>query len=646
MTTSTLTSLAILKVNVDHGDDYLDYLRPFVLHAAEARTGQPITEEIVHDHIKSHFGLIVPAPTVAIVMRRLARAKSITRRDRVYFADGALPISSLDARRTQADRHISSVIADFRQYSLTSRHTIETDERAVVAICAFLSQFDVSCLRAYLRGTALPALSCENARDVVLVSSYVRHIMKAEPKRFDSFVVLVRGHMLANALLCPDLEDMSPTYDRVTFLFDTPLLVRCLGLDGEEMRHAAVDLLSLLKNLGGKLSTLSHLREELEGVVRGAADRLATGHYVGQIVLEARKRGTTRSDLLWQAERLDDDLEELGVAETRTPQYVRQYQINEERFESMLTREVSYARSKSRVRDINSVRSIYVLRRGRTVRSIEKARAVLVTSNTGLASAAARYDRELTKSRSVSSVITDVSLANVAWLKRPMGAREIPRTQLMAMAYGALTPSEALWDRYMREIDRLESDGRITPKGHQILRSAPGVQEEVMQLTGGDEGAISGEVVMDVYNRVKGGIDRDWKGKVEDAKRAQAEAERKREEEMQRTRAIGQTMYWRKERQVRSVARVVECALAVVVTAAGVAKWAGGADDLWAWLAAVVSGVWTFGSQKCDWTGRLREPIRRAYLGRWVRREAQVLGLPLEDIHKSDSARSENDGNS
>ena len=31
MSTNTLTSLAILKVHVDQGKDYLDYLRPFIL---------------------------------------------------------------------------------------------------------------------------------------------------------------------------------------------------------------------------------------------------------------------------------------------------------------------------------------------------------------------------------------------------------------------------------------------------------------------------------------------------------------------------------------------------------------------------------------------------------------------------------------
>ena len=32
MPTNTLTSLAMLKVNIDQGRDYLDYIRPFIFH--------------------------------------------------------------------------------------------------------------------------------------------------------------------------------------------------------------------------------------------------------------------------------------------------------------------------------------------------------------------------------------------------------------------------------------------------------------------------------------------------------------------------------------------------------------------------------------------------------------------------------------
>ena len=92
---------------------------------------------------------------------------------------------------------------------------MEDAEQVVKAICTFLSEFDVSCLRSYLRGTAIPDVEEANAADKVLVGNYVQFISRNEPERFDSFLILVQGHMLANALVCPDLENAPQSFNGV-----------------------------------------------------------------------------------------------------------------------------------------------------------------------------------------------------------------------------------------------------------------------------------------------------------------------------------------------------------------------------------------------------------------------------------------------
>ncbi len=55
--TNTLTSLAILKVNVDQGGDYLEYLRPFILQVLVDHRPDIITDQIVCDYIQEQFDL-------------------------------------------------------------------------------------------------------------------------------------------------------------------------------------------------------------------------------------------------------------------------------------------------------------------------------------------------------------------------------------------------------------------------------------------------------------------------------------------------------------------------------------------------------------------------------------------------------------
>ena len=70
MTSSTLTSLAMLKVHVDQGHDYLDYLRPFILQVLVDHQINPVTDAVVKDWIRSDFGMEIPARAIQVVLKR------------------------------------------------------------------------------------------------------------------------------------------------------------------------------------------------------------------------------------------------------------------------------------------------------------------------------------------------------------------------------------------------------------------------------------------------------------------------------------------------------------------------------------------------------------------------------------------------
>ena len=300
-------------MNVDQGRDYLDYLRPFILQILVEYKPDPITDTVVSKHIRERFGLEIPERTVQIVLRRLAKTHVINRELGVYHITGNLPDPGIVAKQNEAKRHIDAVVADLIEFSSNSLKPFSSRDIAETAISAFLATFNVSCLRAYLRGTAIPDLADQRSSDIVLVSEYVIHLQKTNPERFDSFMIMVQGHMLANALLCPDLEHVTNNYKQVTFYLDTPLLIPYIGLEGRTRQVATTELLRLLRNLDGKICAFSHSRDELKGVLQGAATNLETPSGRGAIILEARRSGTTKSDLLLLAEQIDDQLSGAGI---------------------------------------------------------------------------------------------------------------------------------------------------------------------------------------------------------------------------------------------------------------------------------------------------------------------------------------------
>lgn len=372
--------------------------------------------------------------------------------------------------------------------------------------------------------------------------------------------------MLANALTCPDLRNAPRDFKNVTFYVDTPLLVRAMGADGDALLKAARDLLTLVNRLGGKVAAFSHSREELQRVLQGAANSLERPDARGAMVFEARRKGTTRSDLLLLAESIDDHLNDAGVVVEATPNYIERFQIDETAFEKVLDDEVSYFNSRAKQYDINSVRSIYVIRATDPASSLERSKAVFVTSNSGFAKAAWEYGQLHESSRSVSSVITDFALANIAWLKEPMETPSIPTSQLLAISYAALEPSSELLGKFLTEIDRLAVHGSITARDHQLLRSSPLVNGHLMHMTLGEEAALTEETITETLSRVSNEIRKEESERLTEEERGHQETLHALGQEEERSRQLTRRLYARCHRKANKVARYVSLVLTALLS--------------------------------------------------------------------------------
>ena len=636
MSTDTLTSLAMLKVHVDHGQDYLDYLRPFILQVLITHMPDPITDVIVRDLIRSDFGLEIPDRAVQVVLKRLSRRCPLKKEHGVYRITGELPNPRIDAEKADAIRHINAVISGLDEFSKGTAKPIRSHDEAVTAICAFLTQFNIPCLRAYVRGTAIPTIEGQHDPQIVLVSKYVLALQNTDPERFDSFLVVVQGHMLANALLCPDLKNAPRSYKGVTFYLDTPLLVRRLGLEGEPKNAAIDSLVTLLLNLGAIVATFSHARDELEHVIRGAAQHIESPNGRGAIVMDARERGTTTSDLLVLAGQIDDKLKDARIEVLSTPAYIKDFQIDETAFEKALDDEVSYFNPRAREYDINSVRSIYVLRGHTSPTIVERSKAALVTSNSGFARAAFQYGQRHAASREVSSVITDFSLANMAWLKAPISAPAIPMIELLAFSYAALQPSKALFEKYLSEIEKVEMQGKITARDHQLLRSSKLAQAELMNLTLGEEDALTEQTVTETLKRVTEEIKKEESHKYTMERAAHQATQDELAKQRTIKKHIQERLYWRCQRQAAACAWCASSIIVVLFTGGLAAGFGLRSDNpVVGWLLTTAFGVLIlltlsnliFGTS----VRRLHERMQARCLAWFIGRKASEIGLHLTE---------------
>src|SRR5438552_9479649 len=104
--------------------------------------------------------------------------------------------------------------------------------------------------------------------------------------------------MLANALLCVDLQFIGRNFSSLVFYIDTPLMMWLFRLWGEYRYAAAIELLDLLRNLKGTIAVFDHTVAEIQRVLLSCEANIENpGAFNWRMVIAMRKEGIRKSDI-------------------------------------------------------------------------------------------------------------------------------------------------------------------------------------------------------------------------------------------------------------------------------------------------------------------------------------------------------------
>lgn len=504
----TITSLAILKVHFDeYGADYLDHLLPFVRYCIAKAELQVVSSVDISEHIAKEFGLIIPEYVCDTVLKRLTKPKHgyLTKQAGSYIVRSELDTSTFEERKSDVANTVSILIEDIDNYAREKFGLSEGREVWERVLIAFLANYTIDCVKSYSRKSPLPQVDLGDSEQRLLYVLAKRLEILREQKidLWGNFETLVKGRMLANALVCEDIANISKKFNHVDFYIDTPMVIRLLGLDEDYKVKCSEELIDLVRKLGGKWYIFNHTFEETENVMSYVVKNYNNAHMNGGVVKFARANGISASDLELIKGSIEAKLNELGILKIATPRYVSKYQISEADLKEQIEDEVRYFNPRALEYDINSIRSILVQRKGGQPQSLEECGHVFVTPNAGIAKTAWNFARKDNPGARVSPVISDYSLVNIAWLKLPMEAPDLASLELMASCYAAMEPREPLWSKYYDEIERLRQKGDITEEDHYLLRHSSSVQSELMDLTQGMEGSLTTQRVETILDNLK-----------------------------------------------------------------------------------------------------------------------------------------------
>lgn len=507
-----LVSMAILEVNWNtNSNSYLDNFVPFVVESLLREKSPEADAESTREALQKHFGLKLPMSIVRSIRKRAIVLGSAER-----GADGSFrltdktrdPDRNITEEQARLLRQQQSLVAALRLHvrEQFAVEWLDTDSRS--AIFGYVDRHASRLLSAATRGESAPVWdSSSTSGNEAMVASFVKTMFESDAEKFEYFIQIVKGSMLASSMYLPSGSDRRSTFASTTLYLDTPLLLGALGYDGEVSLTAVSEMVELAKKQGARVATFTHVVRETRGVLQGASNRLryrATREPRRSVDAYFAEAGMESSEVLAAADSVGDDLLALGIDIDDTPGREQHYfSVSETELMGAIVDGVYYSRPENNgpQRDIDSITAVYRLRGGREGDRLETCRAVLVTTNRALIDVVKKYPDFARQGWPIAVHVDQV--ASIVWLKEPTSAPDLPRNQVVADCLALLTPRPALWNEYMERADRLLERGQLSEEQVLFMRSTIESQAALMAETRGGTEHVTDTTVLAVVSRLE-----------------------------------------------------------------------------------------------------------------------------------------------
>jgi len=546
-----IISLAFVKANWDrYKSSYLDNFIPFLSTLFIRKNYTHIEEK--HESIarlivdfKDEFGLNIPYyPMVSIINR--AKVKGlIKKQEHKYLPTSEIHKYDFTNKVEQEIRKYGKIIESFINFSEEEYSIKLSKEEAEETLIYFLKKYDLDILFAVYEKSALPEVKISK-RENFIFSKFVQGIYNRNYELFQLFLDIIIAHILMNAVFYGEsLKNfVGPKLKELNLYLDTRIIFRLLGTEGEEVQSVYRNLLKELGSQGVNLFIFSHTYDEISNILQGCLSWIEKYDYdpskASRVLRFFKSEGFKESDVQMFIDRLDRVLKEYSITKVEPPNYsdYSNYLIDEKKLEEFIEEvykidpELIYEKDFTIQRDIRSISAIYMLRKGQKPTNIKQAKQIFVTTNSSLAYAARRFEREIQYGEGfyIPACLTDTFIGTIIWLRNPNKVIEISKKKVMANVYSALQPSEELLRQYVAEVKKLKEKGEITEDDYILLRDFQVAKELLGERLLGDPQRFTPRTPIEVLDIIKSEGYKEYKREKEEHEQTKKELEKEREE--------------------------------------------------------------------------------------------------------------------
>lgn len=539
----------MLKADWNRGRSYLDNFVPFVAECLRV-SDEPMPTAEVQRALRKRFGMRVPQHTLNTIIGRVVKQGLGERHDGLLHpVQAKLAEKTLTPKTAELLRCYELLVQELIAFAGSRYERVLTSQAATDALDHYVDELGaLTVLRGSTTQVEFEPRVVKEPTDAFIVHAFVQRLSESDPATFSYFETIVHGSMLASVVYLPDAGAVQRKFAHNTTVYlDTPFLLRLLGYLGDELAAPASELVELLLRYGARLACFDATLSELRGVLSsalGGFDRPVSSRR-DDVTQHLRRKGIRRADLQLRIAELPGELTRRRIHVTAAPGYQAKPEVDEAALQRVLEQRVAYVHESTLLHDLNALVAVHRLRGGRAMPILEEATAIFLTTNAALVRAGREFFRLDDDAFSWPPAILDTDLATLVWLKEPFSAPDLPRKQIVADCYAALHPDQAMWSRYLDEIEHTAASGTYSESQLDVMKFSPEAQRALMDRTLGDVDAIDERTVAQVLA--------DAEATITAPARAEAESERARRETAESEIA--------RERAAREAAEVVRVEL-------------------------------------------------------------------------------------
>lgn len=510
---SALVTVAMLSTLFgERHNDYLDIISPFVLTLLPPKVGSRVDIEAIAAELKNKFGFEgFPIQVITKILNRYSKQKFgyLERSDRCFYVKK--PYERLGfTENQQRIRDAQSLVMTQLQEHLqrVPKYKNISIERTQDIFLMFLEQKGL----VFVDGVQnLKTVTSKN-QEIYQVARFVLDEYEKKSSIYLRIEEVVRGFFVYKSIYFhgqEGKESLTTNLRATTVFFDTRLLIEVLGYNTKEGNIAANELVSLIRECGGKVKTFSHLVDEVTGILNAFIKPYSVKTTFSLQYLIDNKY--SEIDVKRLIGSLNVNLKAKGI-EILDP--VPYHELHLDEFTPLQLSDLSseiqgvYGQPEKTSRtdnDVLTVASIYRLRGNARCTSLEDCHSVMATTNQGFVRTVRNFYKEKLR-HAVHYVMNDVDLASILWLQSSDKKSNLPSIILLENAYAACRPTPELLAVFGENVEKLRGEGKLTDEEALLFRASRFFYDNLLDISENDPSVVTEKTVMEIKKRYEEAI--------------------------------------------------------------------------------------------------------------------------------------------